>query len=100
MDKETIIKYEAYNILQIALKSEDDYEGHHAIIDRLNILIDTLQLEEHIEREGDDGINDSADDEEEDIDHRRVLLGDDVEIEDDVEYTVRIIDDEVVVTAE
>ena len=100
MSRETIIKYEAYNILKIALRSEDDYEGTSAIIKRLNILINTLQLEEHIEREGDDDNNNSADDEEEDIDHRRVLLGNDVEIEDDVEYTVRIIDDEVIVTAE
>lgn len=108
MSRENIIKYEAYNILQIALNSEDDYEGHHAIIDRLNILINTLQLEDKLpsniyttsEEEGDDDDNNSADDEEEAIDHRRVLLGDDVEIEDDVEYTVRIIDDEVVVTAE
>ena len=106
MSREDIIKYEAYNILQIALKSEDDYEGHHAIIDRLNILINTLQLEDKLpsniyttDEEGDDN-NNSDDDEEEDIDHRRVLLGDDVEIEDDVEYTVRIIDDEVVIYPE
>ena len=37
--------------------------------------------------------------EEEAIDHRRVLLGDSVEIEDNVEYTVRIIEDEVIVTS-
>ena len=89
MSREDIIKYEAYNILKIALNSEDDYEGHHAIIDRLNILINTLQLEEHMEREGDDDDNNSADDEE-----------GDPRSSNDVEYTVRIIDDEVVVTAE
>ena len=110
MSREDIIKYEAYNILQIALNSEDDYEGHHAIIDRLNILINTLQLEDKLpsniyttDEEGeDDDDNDSStdDDEEENIDHRRVLLGNDVEIEDDVEYTVRIIDDEVVIYPE
>ena len=97
MSREDIIKYEAYNILQIALNSEDDYEGHHAIIDRLNILINTLQLEDKLpsniyttDEEGeDDDDNDSADDEE-----------GDPRSSNDVEYTVRIIDDEVVVTAE
>ena len=89
MDRETIIKYEAYNILKIALRSEDDYEGTNAIIKRLNILINTLQLEEHIEREGDgDGDNTSDDEEEE----SRSL--------NSVEYTVRIIDDEVVIYPE
>ena len=96
MDRETIIKYEAYNILQIALNSEDDYEGHHAIIDRLNILINTLQLEDKLpsniyttDEEGDDDEDNTSDDEEEES-----------RFPNDVEYTVRIIDDEVVVTAE
>ena len=95
MSRENIIKYEAYNILQIALNSEDDYEGHHAIIDRLNILINTLQLEDKLpsniyttDEEGDD--NNNSDDDEEG----------DPRSSNDVEYTVRIIDDEVVVTAE
>ena len=96
MSREDIIKYEAYNILQIALNSEDDYEGHHAIIDRLNILINTLQLEDKLpsniyttDNEGDNDDNNSADDEE-----------GDPRSSNDVEYTVRIINDEVVVTAE
>ena len=96
MSREDIIKYEAYNILQIALKSEDDWEGHHAIIDRLNILINTLQLEDKLpsniyttDDEGDDDDNNSADDEE-----------GDPRSSNNEEYTVRIIDDEVVVTAE
>ena len=95
MSREDIIKYEAYNIHQIALKSEDDYEGHHAILDRLNILINTLQLEDKLpsniyttDEEGDD--NNNSDDDEEG----------DPRSSNDVEYTVRIINDEVVVTAE
>ena len=89
MDRETIIKYEAYNILKIALRSEDDYEGTNAIIKRLNILINTLQLEEHIERgEDDDGDNTSDDEEEE----SRSL--------NNVEYVVKVYDDEVIVVAE
>tara|TARA_R100001443_G_scaffold66868_1_gene75815 strand:+ start:509 stop:799 length:291 start_codon:yes stop_codon:yes gene_type:complete len=96
MSGEDIIKYEAYNILQIALKSEDDYEGHHAIIDRLNILINTLQLEDKLpsnilttsEEEGDND-NNTSDDEEEDQ-----------RSSNDVEYIYKIIDDEVIVTAE
>ena len=84
MSREDIIKYEAYNILQIALKSEDDYEGHHAIIDRLNILINTLQLEDKLPS----NIY-TIDEEEEEV----------VEDEDEgEEYTVRIIEDEVIVT--
>ncbi len=96
MSREDIIKYEAYNILQIALKSEDDYEGHHAIIERLNILINTLQLEDKLpsnilttnEEEGDDD-NITSDDEE-----------GDPRSSNDVEYIYKIIDDEVIVTAE
>ena len=96
MSREDIIKYEAYNILQIALKSEDDYEGHHAIIDRLNILINTLQLEDKLpsniyttDEEGDDDDNNTSDDEEEESRSPNTM-----------EYTVRIIDDEVVIYPE
>ena len=96
MNRETIIKYEAYNILQIALKSEDDWEGHHAIIDRLNILINTLQLEDKLpsniyttDEEGDSDENNTRDD-----------GGDDTRFPNGVEYTVKIIDDEVIVVAE
>ena len=89
MDKETIIKYEAYNILKIALRSEDDYEGTSAIIKRLNILINTLQLEEHIEREGDGDEDNTSDDEEEDS-----------RSPNRVEYVVKVYDDEVIVVAE
>ena len=96
MNRETIIKYEAYNILQIALKSEDDWEGHHAIIDRLNILINTLQLEDKLpsniyttDEEGDSDDNNTSDE-----------GGDDTRFPNGVEYTVKIIDDEVIVVAE
>ena len=96
MSREDIIKYEAYNILQIALKSEDDYEGHHAIIDRLNILINTLQLEDKLppniyttDEEGEDNNNNTSADEEEESRSPNTM-----------EYTVRIIDDEVVIYPE
>ena len=96
MSREDIIKYEAYNILQIALKSEDDYEGHHAIIDRLNILINTLQLEDKLpsniyttDDEGDSDNNNTSTDEEEESRSPNTM-----------EYTVRIIDDEVVIYPE
>ena len=96
MNREDIIKYEAYNILQIALNSEDDYEGHHAIIDRLNILINTLQLEDKLpsniyttDDEEDSDNNNTSDDEEEESRSSNTM-----------EYTVRIIDDEVVIYPE
>ena len=47
MDRQDIIKEEAFKILYIALQSEDDYEATNEIVKRLNILISTLQLEEH-----------------------------------------------------
>ena len=90
MTEKEFIKTEAGIIVNMVLDSEDNYEARYAVEDRLQMVINLINLKtSHNEEGDDDGDNTSNDNGEGDT---RFL--------NDVEYTVRIINDEVVVTAE
>lgn len=91
MNIEKAIKTEAEIILDIALKSEDDYEARYEIEDRLRILSNLISINNITARRDndDDGEYTSTDNGEGDI-----------EAKDVDEYTVKIIDDNVVIFPE
>ena len=91
MNIEKVIKTEAEIILNIALKSEDDFEARYEIEDRLRILSNLISINNITARRDndDDGEYTSTDNGEGDI-----------EAKDVDEYTVKIIDDNVVIFPE
>ena len=90
MNIEKVIKTEAEIILDIALKSEDDFEARYEIEDRLRILSNLISVNNiTARRDNDDNDNNTSDD-----------GGGDIEAKDVDEYTVKIIDDNVVIFPE
>ena len=91
MNIEKVIKTEAEIILNIALKSEDDFEARYEIEDRLRILSNLISINNITARRDndDDGEYTSTDNGEGEI-----------EAKDVDEYTVKIIDDNVVIFPE
>jgi len=90
MNIEKVIKTEAEIILNIALKSEDDFEARYEIEDRLRILSNLISINNiTARRDNDDDDNNTSND-----------GGGDIEAKDVDEYTVKIIDDNVVIFPE
>ena len=91
MNIEKVIKTEAEIILNIALKSEDDFEARYEIEDRLRILSNLISINNiTARRDNDDDDNNTSTDNGEG----------DIEAKDVDEYTVKIIDDNVVIFPE
>ena len=90
MNIEKVIKTEAEIILDIALKSEDDFEARYEIEDRLRILSNLISVNNiTARRDNDDDDNNTSND-----------GGGEIEAKDVDEYTVKIIDDNVVIFPE
>ena len=90
MNIEKVIKTEAEIILDIALKSEDDFEARYEIEDRLRILSNLISVNNiTARRDNDDDDNNTSN-----------SGGGDIEAKDVDEYTVKIIDDNVVIFPE
>ena len=90
MTEKEFIKTEAGIIVNMVLDSEDNYEARYAVEDRLQMVINLINLKTSNSRGGDDDDNNTSE-----------RSGDgDTRFPNDVEYTVKLINDEVIMVAE